>query len=382
MTIIDLLKRLVEMKGSDLHLLAGLPPAVRVHGELRPLADVERLTPEGVRTLLAAVLTEEQRDGFEHDRESRYELDFAFGVPGLGRFRFNVHKQRGTMAASIRALSSQIPQLSDLGLPESVRLFTQAKRGLVLVTGPTGSGKSTTLAALIDAINATRGDHIVTIEDPVEYLHRSKKSYVTQREVGPAGDTLSFKNALRSALRQDPDVILIGEMRDFETIGIAITSAETGHLVFGTLHTSSAAQTIDRIVDVFPPEQQPQIRTQLAANLLGVVSQVLLPRADEPGRTLACEVLVCNFAIRNNIRMGKSESIIQSLQTGAAEGMQTMDQALIRLCKEGRIDYETAKPYIYDKSSHETIKMMVRRPADPGPGPRPAAPVPPWERKP
>ncbi len=386
MTIIDLLKKLVEMKGSDLHLLAGLPPAVRVHGELRPLADAERLTPEGVRTLLAAVLTDEQRDGFEHDRESRYELDFAFGVPGVGRFRFNVHKQRGTMAASVRALSSTIPQLADLGLPDSVSLFTQAKRGLVLVTGPTGSGKSTTLAALVDAINTERSDHIVTIEDPVEYLHRSKKSYVTQREVGPAGDTLSFKNALRAALRQDPDVILIGEMRDFETIGIAITSAETGHLVFGTLHTSSAAQTIDRIVDVFPAEQQPQIRSQLASNLLGIVSQVLLPRADQPGRTLACEVLVCNFAIRNNIRMGKSEAIVQALQTGAAEGMQTMDQALIRLCKEGRIDYETAKPFIYDKSAHETIKMTARRPAarpaEPGPGPRPAAPVPPWERKP
>ncbi len=386
MTIVELLKRLVEMKGSDLHLLAGLPPAVRVNGELIPLTDCERPTPEGLRALLAAVLTEEQKKMFEHDPESRYELDFAFGLTGVGRFRFNVHKQRGTMAASIRALSSQIPQLADLGLPDSVKAFTQAKRGLVLVTGPTGSGKSTTLAALIDAINTHRSDHIVTIEDPVEYLHRSKKSYVTQREVGPASDTLSFKNALRSALRQDPDVILIGEMRDFETIGIAITSAETGHLVFGTLHTSSAAQTIDRIVDVFPPEQQSQVRVQLAANLLGVVSQVLLPRVDQPGRVLACEVLVCNFAIRNNIRMGKSESIIQSLQTGAAEGMQTMDHALLRLCKEGKIDYEIAKPFIHDKSTHETLKAYIRRPiprsAESGPGPRPAAAIPSWERKP
>ncbi|MDD8025768.1 MAG: type IV pilus twitching motility protein PilT [Acidobacteriota bacterium] len=385
MIMLDLLKKLVEMKGSDLHLLAGLYPAVRVNGELIQLTDYERFAPDDLKALLFSVLTDEQRESFEHDKENRYELDFAYGVSGLGRFRMNVHKQRGTVAGTVRALAAQIPQLNDLGLPESVRGFTQAKRGLVLVTGPTGSGKSTTLAALIDTINSTRCDHIVTIEDPVEYLHKSKKSYVTQREVGPAGDTLSFKNALRSALRQDPDVILIGEMRDFETIGIAITSAETGHLVFGTLHTSSAAQTIDRIVDVFPPEQQPQIRVQLATNLLGVVSQVLLPRVDQPGRCLACEVMVCNFAIRNNIRMGKTESMIQTLQTGLADGMQTMDQSLLRLCKEGKIDYEIAKPFIYDKSTHETLKMFARRPAprqaEAPPAPRPSPDVPPWQRK-
>jgi len=272
----------------------------------------------------------------------------------------------------------QIPQLGDLGLPESVKAFTAAKRGLVLVTGPTGSGKSTTLAAMVDAINGSRSDHIITIEDPIEYLHKSKKSYVTQREVGPAGDTLSFKNALKHALRQDPDVILIGELRDFETIGIAITSAETGHLVFGTLHTSSAAQTIDRIVDVFPAEQQPQIRVQLASNLIGVVSQILLPRVDQSGRCLASEVLFCSFAVRNNIRTGKTESINQSLQTGAAEGMQTMDQSLTRLCKEGKIDYEIAKPFIIDKAVHETLKMYGRRPAHVS---RPFPGGPPGEKK-
>jgi len=384
MTLLELLKRLVELQGSDLHLLAGLHPAVRIHGSLTPLTDLERLTPESVQTLVYSVLTAEQRQAFEHDPENRNELDFAYGVSGLGRFRCNIYRQRGTVAANFRALSAQIPRLEDLGLPESIKTFTTAKRGLVLITGPTGSGKSTTLAAMIDTINAARCDHIITIEDPVEYLHKSKKSYVTQREVGPAGDTLSFKNALKYALRQDPDVILLGELRDFETIGIAMTSAETGHLVFGTLHTSSAAQTVDRIVDVFPYEQQPQIRVQVASNLLGVVSQVLLPRIDQPGRVAACEVMVCNFAIRNTIRMGKTEMMFQALQSGSAEGMQTMDQALVRLCKEGKIDYETARPYIYDKSTHETLKPFVRRaaPAASGPAPagRPSA-VPPRERK-
>jgi twitching motility protein PilT len=240
-------------------------------------------------------------------------------------------------------------------LPESLKVFVEARKGLVLVTGPTGSGKSTTLAALIGAINISRCDHIITIEDPIEYLHNSKKSYITQREVGESGDTLSFKNALKYALRQDPDVILIGEMRDYETIGIAITSAETGHLVFATLHTSSAAQTISRIVDVFPAEQQPQARIQLGSNLLGVVSQVLLPRKDQPGRVAACELLIANAAVRNNIRSGKVETINQIIQTSAAEGMQTLDQSLVRLCKEGKIDYETAKPYVQDRSTHEIL---------------------------
>jgi len=375
MIMLEFLKKLIELKGSDLHLMGGLPPAVRVHGHLSPLPGYDRLSPDKVQEIVYGILSDDQKRNFEQDKEYRHELDFGYGVPGLGRFRCNVHKQRGTVALSIRALASAIPKLGDLGLPESVKTFIQAKRGLVLVTGPTGCGKSTTLAAVIDAINSTRSDHIITIEDPIEYLHNSKKAYVTQREVGPHGDTLSFKNALKYALRQDPDVILVGEMRDFETIGVAITSAETGHLVFATLHTVSAAQTIERIVDVFPTDQQPQVRTQLAGNLLGVVSQVLLPRCDQPGRALACEVLIANFAVRNNIRMGKPEAIYQAIQTGISEGMVTMDQSLTKLCKEGKIDYETARPYIYDKTTHETLRTYQKphpRPSFPGAAPQPA----------
>ncbi|MBN1939635.1 MAG: type IV pilus twitching motility protein PilT [Candidatus Aminicenantes bacterium] len=363
MMMLNLFKILMEMKGSDLHIISGRPPAVRVHGELTPVPGTERLSPDQVKNLIYEILTKEQIHHFEKDAENRYELDFGYGVQGVGRFRVNVHRTRGTIGVCIRALSVNIPKLEDLGLPPSVKAFTEAKRGLVLVTGPTGSGKSTTLAAIIDQINSTRNDHIITIEDPIEYLHGSKKCYVTQREVGMDADTLSFKNALKYALRQDPDVILVGEMRDYETIGIAITSAETGHLVFATLHTSGAAQTIDRIVDVFPADQQPQVRMQLAGNLLGVVSQILLPRVDKPGRILACELMFANFAIRNNIRSGKTESLFQTIQTSAGEGMQTLDQCLIRLVKEGAIDYETAKPYIFDKFTHETIKKIPPRPS-------------------
>jgi len=360
MTFDELLRILVERKGSDLHLIVGLHPAIRIHGKLVPLEDKARLTPESAKELIYSVLTPHQKNCFENDPQTRNELDFGYGMPGVGRFRFNVHVQRGTIAATVRALADKIPAMKDLGRPDSVGEFIKAKRGLVLVTGPTGSGKSTTLASLIDAINRTRADHIITVEDPVEYLHNSKKSYVTQREVGNSGDTLSFKNALKYALRQDPDVILIGEMRDYETIGIAITSAETGHLVFGTLHTSSAAQTVSRVVDVFPADQQPQVRIQLAANLIGVVSQILLPRADKTGRVLACELMIANGAIRNNIRSGKVEAIAQTIQTSAAEGMQTMDQCLIRLCREGKVDYDTAAPYLHERTSHETIKAARR----------------------
>jgi twitching motility protein PilT len=293
---------------------------------------------------------------FEQDPETRNELDFAYGIPGLGRFRFNLHRTKGRVGAAIRCLSDRIPPLEELGLPESVKEFTRVKRGLILVTGTTGSGKSTTLASLIDVINNTRRDHILTIEDPIEYVHTSKLAYVTQREVGNAGDTLSFKNALKYALRQDPDVILIGEMRDYETIGIAITSAETGHLVFGTLHTSSAAATVSRIVDVFPTDQQPQVRVQLAGNIVGVISQVLLPKKDHSGRCLACEVMLANAAVRSNIRSGKVDAIYQTMQTASQEGMQTMDQCLLRLCREGKIDFEVAKPYLVEKAMPEYLK--------------------------
>lgn len=360
MTFNELLKRMVERKASDLHLIAGQHPALRIHGELMAQDDLDRFTPDSLREFLFAALTTHQQNMFLNDPASRNELDFGYGIPGVGRFRVNIHVSRGSVGAAVRALADRIPSLEELGLPESAGEFTKAKKGLVLVTGPTGSGKSTTLAALVDTINRTRRDHILTIEDPIEYMHNSKMSYVTQREVGATGDTLSFRNALKYALRQDPDVILIGEMRDYETIGIAITSAETGHLVFGTLHTASAAQTVSRIVDVFPTDQQPQVRTQLASTLLGVVSQVLLPRHDGSGRVAACELMAANAAVRNNIRAGKVEAIYQTIQTSAAEGMQTMDQALIKLCREGKIDYEAAKPYIYERTTHETIKAQRR----------------------
>ena len=351
---------MVEKKASDLHLIAGLRPGLRIQGELVPLPEAECLTPQSCNDLVFSILTDLQKQMFEQDLETRNELDFGYGIPGFGRFRVNVHRTRGSVGVAIRCLSDRIPPLEELVLPDSVKEFTRAKRGLVLVTGTTGSGKSTTLASLIDVINRTRHDHILTIEDPIEYVHKSKMAYVTQREVGHAGDTLSFKNALKYALRQDPDVILIGEMRDYETIGIAITSAETGHLVFGTLHASSAASTVSRIVDVFPTDQQPQVRVQLAANIVGVVSQLLLPKKDHSGRCLACEVLLANPAVRSNIRSGKIEAIYQTMQTASQEGMQTMDQCLTRLCREGKIDYEVAKPYIYEKTTHEFVKSARR----------------------
>jgi len=360
MTFNDLLKLMIERKASDLHLIAGLKPALRIHGELVPVEDIDRFTPEGLREFVFAALTTHQQNMFQNDPSSRNELDFGYDIPGVGRFRVNVHASRGSVGVAVRALADRIPGLEDLGLPPAAAEFTRARRGLVLVTGPTGSGKSTTLAALVDAINRTRRDHILTIEDPIEYMHNSKMSYVTQREVGATGDTMSFRNALKYALRQDPDVILIGEMRDYETIGIAITSAETGHLVFGTLHTASAAQTVSRIVDVFPTDQQPQVRTQLASTILGVISQVLLPKMDGSGRIAACELMLANAAVRNNVRAGKVDAIYQTLQTSAAEGMQTMDQGLIKLCREGKIDYEAAKPYIYERTTHDTIKALRR----------------------
>ena len=375
MTILDLLHKLVELRGSDLHVLAGVPPAIRVDGHLRPVPGCDRLTPDAAGKLIFGILNEDQKRHFEHDKDNRFELDFSYGVPGLGRFRCNVHKQRGTVALSLRALASVIPNLEELGLPDSVKVFTQAKRGLVLVTGPTGSGKSTTLAALIDNINQNRCEHIITIEDPIEYLHNSKQSYVSQREVGLHGDTMSFFNALKYSLRQDPDVILVGEMRDYETIGVALTSAETGHLVFATLHTLNASQTVERVVDAFPADQQSQVRSQLASNLLGVISQILLPRADQPGRVMAYEIMIANFAIRNNIRMGKPDAIFQAIQTGAVEGMVTMDQCLSKLVKEGKVAYDTAKPFIVEKATHEALRSVPRPAPRPGMTPPPPAGV-------
>jgi twitching motility protein PilT len=342
------------------------------------------MTPEAMRKLVYPILSAEQIEKFENDPVTRHELDFAYSLKGVGRFRCNIYQQQGSIAGAMRALQATIPKLHDLGLPNIVRAFADIHKGLALVTGPTGSGKTTTLAALIDIVNETREDHIITIEDPIEYVHTPKKCYISQREVGPNGDTMSFKNALKYALRQDPDVILVGEMRDYETMGIAITSAETGHLVFGTLHTVSASQTIGRIIDVFPPDQQPQIITQLSANLAGVVSQIILPRADGQGRVVACEVMRNNVAIRNLIKTNNIDGIYQSIGTGGREGMQTMDSSILALVKEGLITYETALPRLRDDSSKRQIEeykgKAPRAASPPAPAPAPASPAPAQDR--
>lgn len=370
MTMEQLLQYLVKKGGSDLHLVAGLPPAIRLHGKLRPIQNTPALSAEEVKKLGYSILSQEQIDKFENDPVTRHELDFAYSIKDVGRYRCNIYQQQGTMGCAMRALQTQIPKLHDLGLPTIVRSFAEIHKGLALVTGPTGSGKTTTLASLIDIINETREDHIITIEDPIEYVHPPKSCYISQREVGPTGDTMSFKNALKYALRQDPDVILVGEMRDYETMGIAITSAETGHLVFGTLHTVSASQTVGRIIDVFPPDQQPQIITQLASNLAGVVSQIILPRADGQGRVVACEVMRTNVAIRNLIKTNNVDGIYQSIGTGAREGMQTMDSSILSLVQEGQITYETALPRLRDDASKRQIEAFKgaapRSAPDPG----------------
>lgn len=330
MKIIDILQEAKEKKASDIHLVVGRPPMLRKHGSLEAFGD-EVLNPEAAKMLIYSILNEEQRVKFELEKE----LDFSFGVKDLGRFRANIHYQRGTIAAALRSINTEIPRMSELGLPEVLKNFTEYNNGLVLVTGPTGSGKSTTLATLIDEINRNKAEHIITIEDPIEYLHRHQKCVVEQREIG--ADTGSFASALRYALRQDPDVILIGEMRDLETIVAALTAAETGHLVFGTLHTRDAAQTIDRIVDVFPPNQQQQIRLQLSNALKGIVSQQLIPNKNNSGMELAYEILVGTPAIGNLIRESKTHQIYSMIQTGAKYGMKTMDTVLKELFDKGKI---------------------------------------------
>jgi twitching motility protein PilT len=324
-TVDTLLAQAVERGASDLHLTVGAPPAVRVRGELRVLEGAPPLDPDAARALLYRILTTEQQKRFEIDRQ----LDFSYGVPGLARFRVNVFQQRDSVAAAFRVVPDELKTLEQLGLPPGLRDLTTLPRGLVVVTGPTGSGKSTTLAALIDEINRTRSDHIITIEDPIEFVHRHKRCIVNQREIGT--DATGFGAALRAALRQDPDVILLGEMRDLETISTALTAAETGHLVFGTLHTQSAPGTIARIIDVFPGNQQDQVRTQIAGSLQGVVTQALVPTADGAGRAAALEILIPDDAIRNLIRQGKVEQIYSYMQTGSRNGMQTMEQALADL---------------------------------------------------
>jgi twitching motility protein PilT len=329
------LRTMIEMGGSDLHITTGAPPTIRVDGKLTPLEGFPVLNPDRIQRAMYAILTQRQREQFEEN----LELDFAHAVRGVARFRVNLYQQRDSLGAAFRVIPYEIKPLEELGIPAVVGNFAGLPRGLVLVTGPTGSGKSTTLAAIIDLANRTRNDHIMTVEDPIEFLHRHKKSLVNQREVG--ADTHSFANALKHVLRQDPDIILVGELRDLETISVALTAAETGHLVFGTLHTQDAAQTIDRIIDVFPAHQQDQVRTQLAASLQGIVCQTLCKRANGKGRAVATEVLLATPAVRNLIREGKTHQIYSAMQAGATLGMHTMDQHLADLVKTGKITYET-----------------------------------------
>jgi len=333
----DLLLEVIERNASDLHLTAGAHPTVRVRGRLQPLEDYPVMTTEQTRETIYSILTNDQRQRLETD----WQIDFAYAIPGRARFRVNAYYQRSAIGAAFRLIPFSIKTVEELGLPSVMHDLAKRPRGFVLVTGPTGSGKSTSLAAVVDEINATREEHIMTIEDPIEFLHGHKKCIVNQREIG--SDASSFAAGLKAALRQDPDVILVGEMRDLETIHTALTAAETGHLVFATLHTQDTPQTIDRIIDVFPASQQQQVRVQLSVALQGIITQQLLPTADGAGRVAACEVLLATPAIRNLIREGKTHQIYSSLQTGANIGMQTMDAALATLVRSGKITQKLAE---------------------------------------
>jgi twitching motility protein PilT len=342
----------VERRASDLHLAAASQPAIRVRGAIELLADTPKLDPESMRSLLYGILTTEQQKRFELDRQ----IDLTYSVPGVARFRLNVFMERESLAAAFRVVPHELKTLEELGLPESLADLTRLPRGLVVVTGPTGSGKSTTLAAMIDEINRTRTDHIITIEDPIEFMHRHKRCIVNQREIG--SDASGFGAALRAALRQDPDVILVGEMRDLETIATALTAAETGHLVFGTLHTQSASSTIDRIIDVFPAAQQDQIRAQIAGSLQGVITQSLLPTSDGQSRVAALEILIPDDAIRNLIRQAKVEQIYSYMQTGSRSGMQTLEQSLADLVVRRVVTFEEA---IVRSSRREEFAGLLER---------------------
>jgi len=336
-----LLEEVVKKKASDLHLQVGLPPMLRIDGSLAPVSGADILMEETVEALVFAILDDDQKQILLKDKE----FDFSFAFGDLGRFRVNAFHERGNIAAALRLIPNEILTIEQLGLPDIVSKFADYPRGMVLVTGPTGSGKSTTLAALVDKINAERPSHIITIEDPIEFTHKSKRSVLVQREVHY--DTFSFSAALRSSLRQDPDVVLIGEMRDLETIASAITIAETGHLVFATLHTNSAAQSIDRMIDVFPPHQQPQIRSQLSNILMAICSQRLIPSIGG-GRSVATEILVATPAVRNIIREGKTHQLDAVIQTGADYGMQSMDKTLVSMIHAGTISYDEARNFAVD----------------------------------
>ncbi|MFA9429176.1 PilT/PilU family type 4a pilus ATPase [Egicoccus sp. AB-alg2] len=332
----QLLLTLVERGGSDLHLTCGIPPTIRVHGDLTPMEEFPVCVPDELQKMLYSIMTQKQREQFENE----LELDMSYAIPGKSRFRVNVFMQRDSIGAVMRVIPFEIRPLEQLGIPEQVANFAYLPRGFVLVTGPTGSGKSTTLASVIDLVNRNRPSHIMTVEDPIEFLHTHKRSVVNQREVGT--DTHGFNAALKHVLRQDPDVILVGEMRDLETIQIALTAAETGHLVFGTLHTQDAPQSVDRIIDVFPPHQQEQIRVMLAGALQGVVCQTLLKTADGKGRAVAVEIMTATSAVRNLIREGKTHQLYSAIQAGAQHGMVAMDQSLATLVKAGKVTYDAA----------------------------------------
>lgn len=349
MNINEYLQKAVEMEASDIHVCVGLPVVIRRFGSLYFIDD-HVLTKEDCQRLVEQMLTKVQFETLEEEGE----LDFAYMLPGIGRFRVNAFRQRGSYAIAIRSIPTNVPKLSELGLPNILYSLAEKQRGLVLITGPTGSGKSTTLAAMIDHINSNKRCHIITIEDPIEYLHKHNKSVINQREVG--SDTKNYNNALRAALREDPDVILIGEMRDLETISIALTAAETGHLVLSTLHTLGAAKTIDRIIDVFPPHQQGQVRSQLSTVLQGIVSQQLIRRADNTGRVVATEVMIVTPAISNMIRESRTFQINSSIHTGSEFGMQSMDSCIASLYKQGIITYESASQYSLDPAA---LKKLI-----------------------
>ncbi len=332
----ELLRMMIDRDGSDLHITVGSPPAIRQRGDLIPVEKVRPLAPKDTMEMILSMLSEEQRKRFE----TELELDFAYSIPGVSRFRANVFQQRNTMGAVFRVIPIKIPTMTELGLPRVCKFLSERPRGLVIVTGPTGSGKSTTLAAMVDHINDTRPCHIITLEDPIEFMHKNKKAYVNQREVGE--DTHSFAAALKRVLRQDPDVILVGEMRDLETMSAAITAAETGHLVFATLHTTGGPETVDRVIDVFPPHQQQQVRMQLSTTLEGVLSQTLLRSTDGKTRVMAMEIMLGIPAISNLIREGKTHQMSTIIQGGAQLGMQTLDQHLKNLLQAGRITFEEA----------------------------------------
>ncbi|MCC6728250.1 MAG: type IV pilus twitching motility protein PilT [Chthonomonadales bacterium] len=359
MHIDDLLRMLVQSEASDLHLRVGEPPVMRVHGLLRRVPSMEPLTDRDMYDTVYSILNEERTVRFEQNME----LDMSYAVPGLARFRVNLFRQQGHVGAVMRVIPYTIRTIDELMIPPVVKDLCMLPRGLILVTGPTGSGKSTTLAAMVHHINERRPRHIMTIEDPIEYLHRDLAASINQREIGV--DTHNFASALKHVMRQNPDIILVGEMRDLETIHLAITAAETGHLVFATLHTTDAPQTVDRIIDVFEPDQQQQIRTQLAVTLQSVISQTLLPRADGNGRVAAFEVMICTPAVRTLIREGKTYQMYTDIQTGSQFGMQTLDSHLLRLATQGYVQFEDAQA----KSSNPyEFEARYRRSLDRGPG--------------